>query len=81
MTIVTGSQYQVYRVFSEPFLTINETAEDFSFKIQASNKQSTQLTNEVNVTVVNQKQFIVPTKVFNESNGNLSAGDTGNYEW
>jgi hypothetical protein len=35
----------------------------------------------VNVSVVNQKQFIVPTKVFNESNGNLTASNRGDYQW
>lgn len=72
---------QVFRVFSQPFLTINEAADDFSFKIQAFNLNTSQTSKEVNVSVVNQKQIIVPTKVFNESNGNLSAGNSGNYEW
>lgn len=81
LTIITGSKVQVFRVFSQPFLTINEAADDFSFKIQAFNLNTTQTSKEVNVSVVNQKQIIVPTKVFNESNGNLTAGYSGNYEW
>jgi hypothetical protein len=44
LTIVTGSDIVVFRVFSQPFVTINETAEDFSFKIQAYNHNSTQTT-------------------------------------
>ncbi len=81
LTIVTGSNLQVFRVFTQPSLTINEAADDFSFKVQAFNQNSTQTTKEVNVSVVNQKQIITPTAIFNESNGNLSASRTGNYEW
>jgi hypothetical protein len=33
------------------------------------------------VSVVNQKQIITPTKVFNESNANLTANNVGNYQW
>jgi hypothetical protein len=73
LTIVTGNKYQVYRVFSTPFMTINEVSDDFSFKIQAYNTISSQITNEVNVSVVNQKQIITPTKVFNDTKSKLSA--------
>lgn len=81
LTIISGSKVQLFRVFAQPFLTINEAADDFSFKIQAFNLNTSQTSKEVNVSVVNQKQIIVPTKIFNESNANLSAGNSGNYEW
>jgi hypothetical protein len=81
LTIISGNNFQVFRVFSEPFLTINEANTDFSFKIQAYNPISSLTTSNVGVSIINQKQIITPTRFFNETNSQLSAGKVGSYQW